>query len=345
MEVCVVGTAINPVPTDVPWSGIESLCQYMVKGFVELGLDVTLVSVQGSLWRGWDKINLIEVPVKGTDIEESFYEGYKDKVKQFKCVIDNSNGKLARMANRHVIQVGHWLQSPFSMGFKNVVCISKAHAQWTKAQYPPSLHKQPQVVYDGVDPERFPFQETKGNEWLFLSVLGPYKGADTALQIALEHPEFKVGFAGRDTSYSDVVKKASEEHSNIKFYGEVSHSRKKDLMGKAKGFLQPAKPFNPHEQFPFMDIFPITLVESNLCGTPILGMANGGVPEMIEDGVNGFLVHDAEEMVKVMRFFEDKIDLIKPIRCREYAVERFSHIKMCQNYLPLIEKVARGEGW
>ena len=340
-QVCVIGTALNPVPTATAWSGIESLVTYQVKGFVELGIDVTLVSVEGSLWKNWNKINLTEIPVKGPDLERSFFEGYRQHIRGYPCVIDHSNGKLARLANRNVIQISHWLQAPISMGYKNVVCISKAHAKWTKAQYPRHLQKEPQVVYNGIDPSMFPYQEVKSDEFLFLSVMGPYKGADIALEIAEEHSEFTIGFAGRNTTYSEVVKKASEKYSNVKYYGEVSHEYKKELMGRAKALLQPAKPHNPHEQYPFMDILPMTLIESNLCGTCGIGLAHGGVPEIIEHGVNGFLCKDKDQMVEVM----GRVDEIKPKDCRQYAIGKFSHIRMCKDYLRLVDRVVSKNGW
>jgi glycosyltransferase involved in cell wall biosynthesis len=312
----------------------------MCKGFVELGVDVTLVSVKGSLWKDWDKINLIEVPVEGPDIEKSFYEGYKDKIKGYPCVIDNSNGKLARLANKRIISVSHWLQAPISMGFKNVVCISKAHARWTKAQYP-SRDRGPVVVYNGIDPSTFPFREDKGDEFLFFSVLGPYKGADTVLKLALEHPEFKFGFGGRNTDYTRIVQEAAAIHENITCYGEVSHDEKKRIMGRAKALLQLPKPFNPREMYPFMDILPMTIIESNLCGGPVVGLSEGGVPEMIENGVNGYLCNDLDEVVEAM----SKVDLIEPKKCRKYAEERFSYLKMARSYLSLIERVERGDWW
>ena len=256
-EVCVVGTALNPVPTEAAWSGIESLCTYMVKGLVELGADVTLVSVEGSLWKDWDRINLIEVPVSSDDPEKCFYEGYKNRIKDYPCVIDNSNGKQARFANKRTINVSHWLQHPVSMGFRNVVCISKAHAKWTRAQYP-FRDRGPVVVMNGIDPGLFPYTADKGDEYLFFSVLGPYKGADTVLKLALEHPEYRFGFGGRNTEYTQVIQEAAEKHENITCYGEVSHDEKKRIMGRARALLQLPKRFNPYEMYPFMDILPMT---------------------------------------------------------------------------------------
>ena len=340
-EVCVIGTAINPVPTDTAWSGIESLVTYMCKGFVELGVDVTLVSVEGSLWKGWDKINLIEVPVSSADPEKSFYEGYRDKIRDYPCVIDNSNGKLARLANKRIINVSHWLQSPYSMGFKNVVCISKAHARWTRAQYP-FRDRGPVVVMNGIDPSMFPFWEgERDSYYLFFSVLGPYKGADTVLKLALEYPEYRFAFGGRNTDYTKVVQEAAREHPNITCYGEVSHDEKKRIMGRARALLQLPKPYNPHEMYPFMDVLPITIIEANLCGTPVIGLSEGGVSEMIESGVNGFLCHSLPEVVEAM----SRVGEIHPRRCRSYAEERFSHLRMAREYLSFVDRVIRGDWW
>jgi len=312
----------------------------MVKGLVELGVDVTLVSVEGSSWKDWGEINLIEVPVSSVDPEKSFYEGYRDKIRDYPCVIDNSNGKLARLANRRVIQVAHWLQHPVSMGFKNVVCISKAHARWTKAQYL-SRDRGPVVVYNGIDPSLFPFWENKGDEFLFFSVLGPYKGADTVLKLALEHPEVKFGFGGRNTDYTRIVQEAAATHENITCYGEVSHEEKKKIMGKAKALLQLPKPYNPREMYPFMDILPMTIIEAGLCGTPVIGLNEGGVPEMVESGVNGYLCHSLPEVVEAM----SRVGEIHPRRCRSYAEERFSHLRMAREYLKLAERIENNNWW
>ena len=124
-------------------------------------------------------------------------------------------------------------------------------------------------------------------------------------------------------------------------YGEVDHDTKKLLMGKAKALLQPAKPYNPYEQFPFMDILPMTLIESGLCGTGGIGFSEGGVPEIIEHGVNGFLCKDKEEMVEAMRH----VDEIKPRTCREHMEKHFGYIRMAKDYLQLSDRVASGMWW
>jgi glycosyltransferase involved in cell wall biosynthesis len=342
----VIGSSVNPVPTAVPWSGIELMVTCLVKGLVELGHDVALVSVEGSLWRGWDAIDLIEVKVAGPDIERSFFEGYRDKIKDFDCVIDNSNGKMARLANPRTINVSHWLQDPAAMGFRNVVCISEAHKRWTLEQYRlRSVQGSVMVVYNGIDPSMYPFREEKGDEFLFLSVMGEYKGADTVLELAKRHPEHRFGFAGRATSFSEVIKKEAETRRNISYYGEVPHDKKKELMGRARALLQLPKGYDPSAKFPFMDIFPMTVIEANLCGTPVVGLARDGVPEMIRQNVNGILCDNIECVERAIEGLSDGTICIPPKSCRAYAEERFSHIRMASDYAKLCSKVISGKSW
>lgn len=347
-KVCVIGTDVNPVPTEVAWSGIESLVTYQVKGFVELGLDVTLVSMKGSKWKDWDKIKLVEIDIpRDCDREKVFFEGYRNVIQNFDgAVIDHSNGKLAWSANNRTINVTHWLQYPGSMAFKNVVCISRCHADWARSCYPRNIASSgrgPEIVYNGMDPSTFPFvdRDGKGDENLFFSVLGPYKGADTVIELAHRLPQYKFAFGGRNSDYSDVVKREAAEHKNIIFYGEVSHDKKKEIMGRARVLFQLPKRFNPQDRYPFMDILPMTIIEANLCGTPIIGLNEGGVPEMIENGVNGIVCGNIDEVIRAI----DTIGSIDNKKCREYAENRFSYIRMAKDYIKLIERVQRGETW
>ena len=346
MRVCVIGSSVNPVPTAVPWSGIELMVTCLVKGLVELGHDVALVSVEGSLWKNWDAIDLIEVKVTGPDIEKSFFDGYKGKIADFDCVIDNSNGKMARLANPRTINVSHWLQDPGAMGFKNVVCISEAHRKWTLEQYRlRGVQGSVMVVYNGIDPSMYPFREDKGDEFLFLSVMGEYKGADTVLDLAKRHPEYRFGFAGRTTAFSETVKREAGVRSNISYYGEVAHERKKELMGRARALLQLPKKYDPSARFPFMDIFPMTIIEANLCGTPVIGLAIDGVPEMIRQNINGILCGDLECVERAIEGLSDGTIYIPPKSCRAYAEEKFSHIRMASDYARLCHLVASGRSW
>jgi glycosyltransferase involved in cell wall biosynthesis len=67
------------------------------------------------------------------------------------------------------------------------------------------------------------------------------------------------------------------------------------------------------------------------CGTPVLGIPYGAVPEVVEDGVNGFICRDADEMV---RRVED-ISKIDRRKVRQIAEERFSNTKIAADYLQL----------
>ena len=62
---------------------------------------------------------------------------------------------------------------------------------------------------------------------------------------------------------------------------------------------------------------------------------------MMEDGVNGYMAHDISQV----RYFMDHVHKISPQSCRDYAVERFNHIRMAGDYMKLIDRVKTGDWW
>jgi len=76
------------------------------------------------------------------------------------------------------------------------------------------------------------------------------------------------------------------------------------------------------------------------CGTPVIALRNGALPEVVKDGVSGFLCNTAEEMMEAV----DRVDEIEPEACRKWA-ENFSREKMCERYFELYGDVLRGIEW
>ena len=80
------------------------------------------------------------------------------------------------------------------------------------------------------------------------------------------------------------------------------------------------------------------MIESLAAGTPVIALRRGSVPEVIEDGVTGFICDDVDEMVEAA----ERIDEIDPEECRRHA-ERFSAEAMCQGYVEVYEALAAGD--
>jgi glycosyltransferase involved in cell wall biosynthesis len=97
---------------------------------------------------------------------------------------------------------------------------------------------------------------------------------------------------------------------NIHVRGEIDHDTKIELYKRARCTLFPI-------QWP--EPFGLVMIESLACGTPVIAMRHGSVPEVIEDGRTGFIVETADEMVEAAR----RIGEIDPAECRRAVEERF----------------------
>ena len=80
----------------------------------------------------------------------------------------------------------------------------------------------------------------------------------------------------------------------------------------------------------------MVMVEALACGTPVIAFRRGSVPEIIQDGVNGFIVDNIDEMAEAVK----KIAIISPARCRDSVEKRFSVERMVNEYENLFKKVA-----
>ncbi len=113
-----------------------------------------------------------------------------------------------------------------------------------------------------------------------------------------------------------------------RFVGPVGFERKRRLLSCARCVLVPS--LAPETSS-------LVAMEALACGTPVVAMASGALPEVVEHGVTGFIVHDVEEMAEAIRAAEG----IDPQVCRDTARRRFSADRMAQEYLALYERLVR----
>jgi glycosyltransferase involved in cell wall biosynthesis len=95
---------------------------------------------------------------------------------------------------------------------------------------------------------------------------------------------------------------------------------------------------------PFTGIFGIcpfglVLIEAMACGTPVIAYPLGSVPEVIQEGVTGFIVPDPESAVRAV----ERIGEIDRRKCWEHFEQHFDAERMAQNYLDIYQRLARGE--
>jgi glycosyltransferase involved in cell wall biosynthesis len=113
---------------------------------------------------------------------------------------------------------------------------------------------------------------------------------------------------------------------NIEYLGEVSHDEKVELLQRAAATVFPI-------QWP--EPFGLVMVESMVCGTPVLATRNGAVPEVIEPGRSGVIVDTPAEMVAAL----PAVLALDPPEVRASAVERFSAERMVDDYVSAYERL------
>ncbi len=182
------------------------------------------------------------------------------------------------------------------------------------------------TVYNGLDPALFPFQAESQDYLLFFGRIHPDKGTHEAIQIAVKSGR-KLIIAGivQDNEYfREKIEPWLNE--DITFIGHAGPDRRAQLLGNAYALLHPIF---------FDEPFGLSIAEAMLCGTPVIAFNRGAMPELIADGHTGFLVKNTGEAVERLK----DIDSISRLNCHQWAVARFSTVKMIEGYEEVYERI------
>ncbi len=181
------------------------------------------------------------------------------------------------------------------------------------------------TVYNGIDPDRYEFcaQPDLDDPYLaFLGRMSPEKGPHLAIEIA-KRSGWKLKMAGKidpvDVEYFETEIKPQIDGQQIQFLGEANHSQKSELMGNAVATLFPITWREP---------FGLVMVESMVVGTPVIAMALGSAPEVVDHGKTGFLCHSVEDAVAAI---EPALALNR-LDCHRHVLQTFTNKRMADGY-------------
>lgn len=135
-----------------------------------------------------------------------------------------------------------------------------------------------EVLHPPVEVDAFAPAE-RGDFWLYVGRLSPYKRADVAIR-AFNEVGMRLIVAGEGRERGTLERIARE---NVTFTGRVSDETLRQLLGAARGLVFPAE-----------DDFGIVCVEALASGAPVVALARGGAPEIVRDGEDGFLVAEPD---------------------------------------------------
>jgi glycosyltransferase involved in cell wall biosynthesis len=183
------------------------------------------------------------------------------------------------------------------------------------------------TVYNGIDSSLYPFQETRGEELVFLGRIHPDKGVHLAIAVAHMSglPLLIAGIIQDQAYFREKVEPHLDEHQ-VRYIGPVDVQGKNELFAKAKALLH----LNT-----IPERFGLVLAEANAAGVPVIAMDLGSCREVIEDGRTGFLVNSVNEAVRAL----PRLPEISGRACRERVLERFSIETMVAAYERVYSKI------
>ncbi len=178
------------------------------------------------------------------------------------------------------------------------------------------------TVYNGLDLEPYRFYDQPGEYFAFIGRIAPEKNLEGAIAIAQATGiplkiAAKVDPVDEDYYQSDI--KPRIDGSLIEFIGEIGEHEKADFLGPAYALLFAVDWPEP---------FGLAMAEAMACGTPVLGLRRGSVPEVVEDGVTGFVRDTEDELATAAR----RIPELDRRACRLRVEQRFSAAAMTDGY-------------
>ena len=228
------------------------------------------------------------------------------------------------------------------------VCISNAMAKAAPQEI--TDHMLP-AVQNAIEYEAFPFVKQKKGYYITLARFTHDKGQAIAAEFATKRKK-RLRMAGivagissnrkllvelsnplskyrRNEEYQYYYKKVMPyvlKNPRLTYSGNLSGAKKMKFISEAKALLFPIQWDEP---------FGMAVIEALACGTPVVAMNRGAMPEIIEHGVTGFLANTKEEFFD----YAERVDEIDPEACRKSVETRFSAQTMTANYLDRYREV------
>lgn len=174
----------------------------------------------------------------------------------------------------------------------------------------------------GMPADAIPFSNDPQDYLAFIGRISPEKRPDRAIEIAIKSG-LRLKIAAKidhvDEEYFSSVIKPLLDHPLVEFIGEISEADKPEFLGGAKALLFPIDWPEP---------FGLVMIEAMSAGTPVIAWKNGSVPEVIENGVSGYIIESIDEAVEKVR----AIDRLDRRLVRREFLNRFTAAIMAERY-------------
>ncbi len=236
----------------------------------------------------------------------------------------------------------HWVELAARMGKMYIIGISDALMEPAPKELKPYILP---TVHNAVDVSHFPLKKEKKNYFFTFARFTPDKAQHVAAKICakkgyrlrmggtvagiessrkllleLANPMSKFRSTADFRYYSDEILPYVLRYPKITYSGNLKGTKKMKFMSEGKALLFPIDWEEP---------FGMAVIEALACGTPVIAMRRGAMPEIIEHGVNGFLADSEEEFAEYM----ERVDEIDPEVCRKSVETKFAADNMADKYI------------
>ena len=179
------------------------------------------------------------------------------------------------------------------------------------------------TVHHGLPQDLLQPKPVKPSYFAFLGRIAPEKGVDRAIRIA-QHCGMPLKVAAKvdivDREYFEEQILPMIKSAKVDYIGEINDSQKSEFLSGAVALLVPIDWPEP---------FGLVMIEAMACGTPVIAFNRGSAPEVIEDGLTGFIVEDINGAIGAV----DRLSLLSRERIRRRFEQRFTARRMAQDYL------------
>lgn len=336
MRIAQVAPLIESVPPQL-YGGTERIVSFLTEELVRLGHDVTLFASGDSR----TSARLVACCEKALRLDAAVRDALPYNVMQIEEIrrradsfdiihfhTDYTHYALFRNTAQQTVTTLHGrldlpdLRPLYGM-FADVPVVSISNNQ---------RRPLPQVnwrgtVYHGLPLDLLPYNgERHGGYLAFLGRISPEKRPDRAIEIATR-AGLPLRIAAKidraDQAYwDDVIAPLVRAAPNVEFIGEVDEAGKAAFLGNALAVLFPVDWPEP---------FGLVMIEAMACGTPVIAFRRGSVPEVIDNGISGYVVDDVAQAVKAV----EMLDVLDRAEVRRHFERRFSAERMAQDYMEI----------
>lgn len=335
MKIAILAPLWKKIPPE-KYGGSELVVANLSKGLSTLGHDVTTFACAGSSVAG-KLVPVIPQPMyeliggfnwSGIQPYEFLsYFQFAERAKDFE-IVHNHMGihpiALSPLLPAPMVTTLHSSLPPdfpyLADAFRNYPFVSISVAQRALA---PKLNYVA-TVHHGIDVNAFtPRLKGSGKGFMFIGTLSRNKGVDIAVRTAkaLNMPLVIAGELREcDKEFADKEVFPFVDGKAIRFVGEVGHEEKNRLLGESNALLFPSR---------WNEAFGLVMIEALACGTPVIALGNGAVPEVLDHGATGFIANTEKQFLAAAK----KIQSISRSVCRAQAEQRFNLSVMAKKYV------------